>query len=341
MRTMPSQFYKNFLCFAALSLCGRLTFAAPATSSPNAVVHELNADSASVNKSEFKFEVKAWSARLVFVANPTLRNLRVSGVSEEKGEPAWQINRSGNTFRLVGNEAQNKKNPVRTVTVEGPAMNLSVALHEGAIELNNWTSPAKIVLAQGKLSVSNQKAPLMISMQKGDLVLQSIQAATKLDLFNVSANLKEINGDLDWSQQLGSASIDHHQGILNFNSFAANFKSISGQGTIVFEAAKGSVSVYQFSGRIEGQTNEASSNLQLLADSELNLKSNAGKVSIQTPAQSGALLNLLSDEGEIYVPNEVTVRKGSVDKSVKGRLRGGSQKLSLFVRTQSGSITVK
>ena len=62
---------------------------------------------------------------------------------------------------------------------------------------------------------------------------------------------------------------------------------------------------------------------------------------LQTPAGSGASVNLVTQEGELLGPSFLQVTHEGSTKTIRGRLRGEAGKGSLIVRSQDGSIILK
>jgi hypothetical protein len=64
-------------------------------------------------------------------------------------------------------------------------------------------------------------------------------------------------------------------------------------------------------------------------------------VTVQAPPNSGASLNLTTQEGEITVPSYLKVNRDGSQKSLRAHLKGDGQKGSIFVRAVEGSIIIR
>jgi hypothetical protein len=196
-------------------------------------------------------------------------------------------------------------------------------------------------LVKGKVTSVGGSASLTIQLQNGEVSVQDQTSKLIADVYKGQLIVRNLQGDLDGSVFSGTMNIEKTKGFLLINTTQSVAKVLQSSGTLQFENIKGTVVTQQFAGRVDGQTSEGSVSLGILPDTDVHVKSTTGKVTVQTVAGSGALLNLLSTEGEIIVPSELKVNRNATEKSVRGRLRGGEQKGSIVVRSQEGSIIVK
>jgi hypothetical protein len=112
-------------------------------------------------------------------------------------------------------------------------------------------------------------------------------------------------------------------------------------GTFKFELGKASLNSQNFSGRVEGQTQEGPVNILMSADGEVNVKSQSARVTVQTPKASGAWLSLSTTDGDISGPSYIKVNREAGQKNLRGRLNGDVQKGSIIVRSQEGAIIIR
>lgn len=286
----------------------------------------------------------------VQIAGQPGASLKVSGVEESGIEGFYVVTKKNNIIELKMNEYSGKRawlnilsHPglLRKIEISGAPIPTEISLRHGSVVAQKWTKDLKVSLTQGRVSSLNGTGSLQVYVQKGDVNIQDHLGKVEVDSYNSSVAFKNIQGDIDLDLFSGQAQFEKIRGFLSLTTQQANSKINQGSGTIQFENGKGSLNVQIFQGRVEGKNQEGSVSVMMPLDSETDVKTKSGKVSIQLPPGSGAHLNLLTTEGEIYVPSELKVNKTATEKSVRGRLRGDAQKGSVFVRSQDGIISIK
>ncbi|MEK2645585.1 DUF4097 family beta strand repeat-containing protein [Bdellovibrio sp. BCCA] len=278
-------------------------------------------------------------------------SLKVSGVEESGTEGVFVVTKKDNIIEVKMNEYAGKRSwlnilpkaasQMKKIEIWGPAMPADIQLRGGSVVAQKWSKDLKVSVTQGRVSSLGGAGSLQVYVQKGDVNIQDHTGKVSADSYSGSMALKNIQGDVDASLFAGSLNIEKVRGFLSLSTQQSNSKVNLSSGTIQFENGKGSMNIQAFQGRMEGQNQEGSVAITMLLDSEVDVKTKSGKVSVQTPPSSGASLNLLTTEGEILVPSEIKVTKLSAEKSVRGRLRGDAQRGSIFVRSQDGTISVK
>lgn len=219
-----------------------------------------------------------------------------------------------------------------------------VELHllEGTVSLTRFSKEALLQVLKGKILVKDcQGASLHINIQRGEVLIQDSQGKLNLDSYAAATTLKNFNGDVELQNFSGETLIEKNRGFLNLNQVAGNTRIIGSSGGLQFDLGKGIITTQQFAGRIDGQSNEGSVNLTLSPESDVNIKAQSGKVTIQSASNSGSMLNVSTAEGEIYGPSYLKVGRDSSGKSLKGRIKGEQQKSTIIVRGQETVIVIK
>ncbi len=295
--------------------------------------------------------VKGLSAQVQFIAQPGAKTLKVSGVEDSSTTGVYTLKKKDRTIEIRMNDFDSKKDwkesvakassYMRKIEIMGPPMPVDLHLRDGSVTLQKWTKEANISLINGRVLSQNGSGPLQISLQKGDISVSDHNGKVSTDGYSGNSTIKNIQGDIEAQLFSGNLSVDKARGALILNAQQSSSKVTQSSGSIQFENGKGSLSIQGYQGRIEGQTGEGALTVNFLPESELNIKSKSGRVSIQAPANSGASVNLLTIDGDIFAPKELSVNRLSSEKSVRGRLRGEAQKASIIVRSQEGSIVIK
>lgn len=279
-------------------------------------------------------------------------SLKISGVEESGGaEGAFVLSKKDRVIEIRMNEYDGKRSwlnilpkasgQVKKIEIWGPSVPAEIHLRGGSVVAQKWSKDLKISMTQGRVSSLGGAGALQVYVQKGDIGIQDHNGKIEADSYSGATSLKNIQGDIDASLFSGQLNIEKARGFLSLSTQQANGKVNASSGTVQFENGKGLLNIQGFQGRMEGLNQEGSVTIAMALDSEVDVKTKSGKVSVQAPPSSGAALNLLTTEGEILVPGELKVSKLSTEKSVRGRLRGDAQRGSIFVRSQDGTISVK
>jgi hypothetical protein len=289
-------------------------------------------------------------AHVQLIGQPTAQKLRISGIDEMSESGQFVLERKDRVLFIKMQEYSDKrewkdalsKAPKKKVLeFVGASIPVEIQLREGQVNSQKWSKELKISLVKGKVTSLGGTASLSIQLQNGEVSVQDQTAKLIADVYKGQLMVRNLQGDLDGSVFSGTMNIEKSKGFLSINTTQSAAKVLQSSGTLQFENIKGSVVTQQFVGRIDGQTSEGAVSLGILPDTDVHVKSNTGRVSVLTVAGSGALLNLLSTDGEISVPGELKVNKSTTEKTVRGRLRGGEQKGNIVVRSQEGNIHVK
>lgn len=275
--------------------------------------------------------------------------LRVTGIDETSEPGQWGFEKHDRVLFVRMQEYPDKKEwkdalakPRRKVLeFVGQPVSMDIQLREGLVTAQHWSKDLKVDLVKGKATAVNGSGALNLQVQSGDVAIQDQSAKTTVDIYKGLLSVKNLQADLDGSLFSGSMNIEKSHGFLSLNTNQGQAKIVQSSGTLQFENGKGVVIAQNFSGRIDGQTLEGNVNLGVLADSDVHVKSTSGRVTVQTPANSGASVNVLTNDGEIVVPKELNVTRGATEKTAKGRLHGAEPKGSVFVRSQEGTIVIK
>ncbi|MGZ3769051.1 MAG: DUF4097 family beta strand repeat-containing protein [Bdellovibrio sp.] len=289
-------------------------------------------------------------AQVKFTAQPGSAFLKVSGIEDSGSEGAFTATKKNNIIEIKMNEYTGKKawlnilsknQQMKKIDIAGPALPVEISLRRGSVVTQNWNKDFKVSMTQGRFSSLNGNGSLEVDLQKGDINIQDHTGRVDIDSYHSTVALKNIQGDIDADLFSGQAQFEKIKGFLALTTQQGNSKVNQSNGTLQFENGRGSLVVQGFQGRVEGKNTDGSIHINMTLDSDTDIKSKAGKITVQLPPGSGAHLNLSTSDGEIIVPPELKVNKSTNEKSFRGHMRGDAQKGSVFVRSQEGIISVK
>lgn len=229
----------------------------------------------------------------------------------------------------------------KVVEISGPSLPAEIHLREGSVNLTKNTREVRVLLQQGKVVAHQLSGGLRVSGRKVELSLTDLTGRLDVDIYQGAVTIKGHQGDGKIELFSGNLISENENGTLSFLNQNGNSKIQKFTGTLHLELDKGSFNALGLQGRVEGKTGDASSVLQIATESDVNLTSASGRVSVQLPPSSGASLNLLTQGGDIAVPAELHVVRAATEKSVKGKLKGDGGRNQVIVRSTDGSIVVK
>ncbi|MBX2986534.1 MAG: DUF4097 family beta strand repeat protein [Bdellovibrionaceae bacterium] len=290
--------------------------------------------------------LRGLNAQVIYNAAPGGATLHIKGLSEA----GWTMSKREGVVALDGPEgdsrrvlsAQLKDHGSRPlIEISGPSVPIEIHLREGHITLNKGAQDARVHLKNGRVTSVGRGGPLKISLLKGDVSISDQSGRVDVDVYQGNLTVRNMQGDGELQLFSGQLWLDQSRGnvAINMNSGSGKVQSFSG--TLQIDNVKAALSGSKLSGRIEGFSAEGPLNLQIAGESDIHLKTQSARVNLQLPPASGASLNLLTNEGEIIVPKEVGVLRTHLEKTARGRLRGEGGKVTVFVRSQEGSILVK
>lgn len=294
--------------------------------------------------------IRGLEAQITMTGQPG-KSLKITGVNDSDSPGSYTIEKKNNIIEVKVNEYDSKRDwmnilpqigkNAKKIEVSGMPVAAEVQLKSGSVVAQKWNKELKVNLTQGRFSSTDGSGSLKIYVQKGEIRIANHKGRVSTDSYSGIQNLKNINGDVEASQFSGQFVSQKTEGFFSLATQQGAAKVNEGSGTLRFENGKGTLSVEQFKGRLEGETMEGAVNIKMTLDSEVDVKAKTGKVTVQTPANSGVRLNLLTTEGEIFAPKGIYVNKLPTEKNVRQKMRGDAQRGSVFVRSQEGTILVK
>lgn len=277
-------------------------------------------------------------------------NLKITGIDNSTAPGAYRAERRGNQIHIVMTEYDSKRdwksilsqksNRKKIIEIKGPAIPVEIHAREAVLNINQWPNKVDAHLVNGKIN-SQQGRDLSFSFNSGECNVSDNQGYLKANVSQGQINVKNSQSDGDMQVQSGQINLEKTNGHWNINTQNANVKVNQGAGVLQIDNQKGIWNVSKYKGRVDGQLRDGNINMSLLEDSEVNIKSQSGKIQIQVPQGAGSMLNLLSFEGDLYLPGDLKANRGGNEKSYRGRLRGDAQKISVTARSQEGLIILK
>jgi hypothetical protein len=284
-----------------------------------------------------------WTLRSLPSRGP--QNARIEGIEAESN---FQVERKSGLVEVRSRDQLNKldfgkvSGKKREYELSLP-IGTTVDFHllEGSLTASRLTKEGLLHVQKGKMILKELSGSWNLQMQKGEMSVQDSQGRLMMDSYGARLEVKNFNGDSEISNFTGDTHLEKLKGFCSITQGAGAAKILASSGTMQFELSKGSIQVQQFAGRIEGQSQDGTLSVSLAKDGELNARTQNGKISVVTPAGSGTLVNVATQEGELVGPDSLRVAKDSGAKSLRGRTAGPAGKASVYIRAQEGSIVVR
>lgn len=221
-----------------------------------------------------------------------------------------------------------------------------------SVELRLWAGTLQVRQAQGNIFLQMQRGRVVLSggsgqvqvhILKGDFQSTGFNGNLQLDFQAVNVGLRSFSGELEMEVFSGETKLEKTSGNLRLRQQQGSVNLAGGQtGTLRYEVWRANLSGSGLQGRIDGQSQQGSVQLALGSEAEVNLRSTEGRISVQIPASVPASLNLaVTEGGELSVPAPLRVQREGASKNLVSRLRSGEPKVSLFVRSKTGNVSVR
>ncbi len=298
-----------------------------------------------------KVVISISEGNLNLVSSPSIKALKV--VFSEGTEGDYLVEKKGSQVEIRSRDQLSKSEFSKPVSAAGkkkrelevllpPNDEIEFHVLEGSVSVSGLSHEVLGHVLKGKMFFKDcQGANLTLHAQKAEVSVQDSQGKIFVDSYSGAVNLKNYSGDVELHNFSGESNLEKVKGFLSLALGSGVTKILSSSGSLQFELGKGVLTSQLFAGRIEGQSGEGAINVTLASENDLNLKAQAGKISVQTPQNSGALLNISTQEGEIYGPSYMRVARDGGNKTLRGRLKGETQKSSIVIRGQETVIVIK
>lgn len=275
------------------------------------------------------------------IVNGSAQKTRIT--LNDSAETSYAVMHDGETVTIKLKEGlqSSSDSKKKLIEIQAPAQVLEVHAFEGEITLSKWNDEALLHLQKGRTFVSDVKGDVKVHNITGDIVIDGCTGKLEVDSFKANATIKNHNGDLRLENFMADAVVDNLKGVVNVSQGQGSFKITKSSGAFQFDQAKGILNVVQFAGRVEGTTQDGPVNINMTSETEVSVRSQSGKVTVHSPSVGGVFLNLATQEGDIYAPTYLKVNREGSQKSLRARMKGESQKGTVFVRSQEGGIFIR
>lgn len=230
--------------------------------------------------------------------------------------------------------------PKFTLDITAPSMPLTLVWRKGSVKVDNWNSSLKLSVLDGEVVVQNGDGDMQLIHQTGDVKAINRKGKMELESFSGRVNIDGGAGALRIENFAGDTTVKGYDGALEWHANRGVGKITGGQGKMDFQTEKGTLTVTDYKGDLRGQSSQGSIQADLISPSQVRITTTEAPVSLKVVG-SGAMVNLISEEGAIAAPNFLEKVSASAGKQVRGRLKSGSGEGQIFVKTTTGTIRLR
>lgn len=301
----------------------------------------------------FLYGGKAWAQdfslagfeKLIIVAPQAQVNLLPGNATQIRIQPqsslSWSAKEEGKTLRLTAtfNPGVNRGGAPPKLDFNIPAVPLELHLIDGSVNVQRWTRPLLLDVQKGKINLKEVKTSVNAQLGQGQIHVLDQQGALQVDLYKGDLILKNAQGPVEVSNFQGALNFDQLNGPLKLEQAQGNAEILNSTGGVSFFAQKSGLAMKGYKGRVEGVSQEGNLNFQLQPEMDVQVKSGSGRVSLDSK-NSGALLALTSEAGEIVGTRNLRPGKDRGAQVLRGRLKGSNGgRVEVFA--ERGNIVVK
>lgn len=231
--------------------------------------------------------------------------------------------------------------PKIKLIIQVPNIPIEILGHKVDLLAENLKKDLKVVAAQGTLKFIKTSGEVTLSLNSGEVYADSHSGKFRLDGEQIKTVIKNSNVDGEFRVQSLKLDLEKTNGHQVVNSYSGVLNLNQNSGSYFVELTRGSLSSIANQGRLEAMMDEANTEVRLLKDNELNIKTKTGKVFVNTNGVSGIWLNLKSTEGDVYLPAPLKVVRLKTENFYKGRTAGEKTLTRAEIKTNNAAIIIK
>jgi len=249
----------------------------------------------------------------------------VKGPSETED---WEKLRSGANF------------PEFEMKITLPPKSLEIFWAQGQVVADSFPADLSVQMTEGDVHVGAGKGHLMLQLIKGRGKVLKHEGPIDIQSFNGQFTLSQSQGSLTVNNHSANYSISQHKGPLEIRNHSGSIKVVDMQGTVTLKNVSGVVSLDKIQGSLSGDVNGGRLDAKFDSLQSFSLASEKGVVHLEAPKDSGALVSLRSEKGQMYAPIHLRKQRRGRWTERKGQLKGQEQG-NIKIVSKYGDIVLK
>jgi hypothetical protein len=220
------------------------------------------------------------------------------------------------------------------------AVPVDIFLREGMVEIVGTTQSVSATVVDGVIRAIDSSGTLKLSAQKGEIRVEGSRGRVSIDATSAKVTALRNDGELTIGNLSGESNVSDHKGAIELKTYSGVSNISKSSGTLDIALGRGALNLNGFEGPVRGQTDQAAITATLIGESEVNLTSEQGPVTLKLPSGSGASIHLQSEEGSVQAPPPLKPLNGNTHQWT-GRMAGELGRGSVVVHSKSGSIRIR
>lgn len=277
-------------------------------------------------------------------------NLRLSG-SKSGSEVKINLNAAADglyTVNIQGTEILIVPKPEAILPISGEAnidiqassLTANVKIKSGSVQVQSWPKDLFVNLFSGSVLSREGAGELTIMSQKASITVQDHKGKVVLDSYSGDIQAKSIEGDMLLESFSGDVTVDSAKGHFKLVSGQASVRVLNGEGQLNLDLSRGSLNTNNFKGRVAGEARESQVFVRMHQESDVNIRTQSGKLTVQSAPGVGPYVYLFASEGDIYTPGYIKVERDTSGRYARGKIRGSGGG-SIVLRAVDGSLVVR
>lgn len=233
--------------------------------------------------------------------------------------------------------------PELHLEIEAPSSPSEITLREGQINVQNWRQALTASVNEGQIRSTGGEGLIKAQSQKGEIRIEKHRGRVEADSYGAKVIATEIEGDIHVTNFAGETNLSKTKGHVQLLNHAGNTALVKSSGSLQFLNGRGALNVQGFEGPIRGHSDQGAvvAVLEGESEAEVDMDSVQAQLTVRLPANSGAQIQMQSEEGSVVPPETIRALGGSGTKTASGRLNGSGPKGSVSLKSKSGALRMR
>lgn len=232
------------------------------------------------------------------------------------------------------------QNPKVDLIIQGPAVPVDLFWRQGNVKILGWDEVTKVRLLSGFVTIQGGLKTKDVTFQKGRLEAKGLKGQLRAETYDGEILVSDAEGGVRLKSFAGDVKVLSSSGKLQISAHSGKIFLANNTGDLQFSVDKASMNVSEFEGVIDGHAGNSSVRIRYKGKANVKVRSLAGLIRIDNPRNSGAQINVGSEEGDLRLPKAIKRVQTPYLKIGRGRLQGQIPG-RVYVRTKSGGVVLR
>jgi len=221
-----------------------------------------------------------------------------------------------------------------------PSVPVEVSIHSGDVQAQDWKENLLVTVVNGKVNSKAGGGTLKVQIQRGEVRVEEHRGNVTIDSYAAKVAVSSVRGDVAVSNFAGDSVLTEIKGHLNLIGTSGAMNITKSSGSADFSVARGALAMTGFEGPIKGFAAQGAVTIAVLGQADVQIVAEQAPVTVKLPSNSGARLNLQTDEGFLRLPDPIQ-RTLAGARRYSGYLQGTGDRGGVSVKSKSGLIRVQ